>query len=57
MILELDAAKLEIGALKTSFEKEKIQKTQGRVTIHILRMLKVYPVSFMNITVFTRHSV
>ena len=31
MILELDAAKREIEVLKTSLEKEKIQKTQGKL--------------------------
>ena len=36
MILELDAAKREIDALKTSLEGEKLQKTQGRLPITIL---------------------
>ena len=31
VILELDAAKREIEALKTSLKEEKIQKTQGRL--------------------------
>ena len=31
MILELEAAKRKIEALKTSLEEEKIQKTQGRL--------------------------
>ena len=33
MILEFEAAKKEIEALKTSLEKEKIQKTQGTLLV------------------------
>ena len=36
VILELDAAKREIDALKTSLEEEKLQKTQSRLPITIL---------------------